>query len=58
MRVCVLVADSAQRNYVMTLVGNPHTVIDLASGIYEEAVAAFLVLINELGLEILLKEVR
>jgi len=42
----------------MTLVGNPHTVIDLASGIYEETVAAFLVLINKLGLEILLKEVR
>ncbi|CAI6357920.1 unnamed protein product [Macrosiphum euphorbiae] len=43
MRDCVLVADSgyAQRNYVMTLVGSPNTVIDRASGIYEEAVAKY-----------------
>lgn len=43
MRDCVLVADSgyAQRNYVMTLVGSPNTVIDPASGIYEEAVAKY-----------------
>lgn len=43
MRDCVLVADSgyAQRNYVMTLVGNPNTVIDPASGIYEESVAKY-----------------
>lgn len=43
MRDCVLVADRgyAQRNYVMTLVGSPNTVIDPASGIYEEAVAKY-----------------
>ncbi|XP_050065266.1 putative nuclease HARBI1 [Aphis gossypii] len=43
MRDCVLVAESgyAQRNYVMTLVGSPNTVIDSASGIYEESVAKY-----------------
>lgn len=43
MKDCVLVADSGyvQRNYVMTLVGSPNTVIDPASSIYEEAVAKY-----------------
>jgi len=42
-RDCILVADGSyvQRNYVMTLVGCPNTVIDPASGIYEEAVAKY-----------------
>lgn len=40
MKDSLLIADSgyAQRNYVMTLVGNPHTIIDPASGITEVAV--------------------
>lgn len=40
MRNSLLVADSGygQKNYVMTLIGNPHTVIDPTSGISAEAV--------------------
>lgn len=40
MKNSILVADSgyAQRSYVMTLVGNPHTVMDPLSGISALAV--------------------
>lgn len=43
MQNSLLVADSgyAQRNYIMTLVGNPHTVMDPASGITAAAIEKY-----------------
>lgn len=43
MKNCLLVADSgyAQRDYVMTLVGNPHTVVNPELGIIAEAVQKY-----------------